>query len=70
MGADSPSDRKCGRHPFKPNSRQMSAFDIPDRSFSKALNKEFFNVEYHRTLDDAKLRASALMWQIWNVEAV
>jgi hypothetical protein len=39
------------------------------KSFSKALNKEFFNVELHRSMEDAKYRASALGWQVWKVEA-
>lgn len=39
------------------------------KSFSKVLRKEFFNVEFHRSMEDAKLRASALGWQIWKVEA-
>lgn len=38
-------------------------------SRSEVLGKEFLNVEYHRSLDDAKLRASALMWKIVKVEA-
>lgn len=45
-------------------------FKVTFRSFSKVLNKEFFNIEVHRSMDDAKLRACALNWQIWKVEAV
>lgn len=37
--------------------------------FSKILNKEFRNVEMHKSMDDAKLRACALNWQIEKVEA-
>jgi len=37
--------------------------------FSKILNKEFRNVEMHKSMDDAKLRACALNWQIESVEA-
>ena len=44
-------------------------FKVTFRSYSKALRKEFFNVEIHRSLDDAKLRACALNWQVWKVEA-
>ncbi len=36
--------------------------------FSKILNKEFFNVEMHKSIDDARLRAMALNWQIHKVE--
>ena len=36
--------------------------------FSKILKKEFRNVEMHKSMDDAKLRASALNWQIESVE--
>jgi hypothetical protein len=36
--------------------------------YSKILKKEFRNVECHRTMDDAKLRALALGWQIEKVE--
>lgn len=38
--------------------------------FSKALNKQFTNVELHRDMDDARLRASALGWTIAAVEAL
>lgn len=44
-------------------------FKVTFRSFSKVLNKEFFNVELHRSMDDAKLRACALGWQVWKVES-
>jgi hypothetical protein len=38
--------------------------------FSKILNKEFRNVEMHKSMDDARLRACALLnWQIEKVEA-
>ena len=30
--------------------------------FSKVLGREFRNVEIHRSMGDAKLRASALGW--------
>jgi hypothetical protein len=36
--------------------------------YSKILNKEFINVEMHRSMDDARLRAMALNWQIQKVE--
>lgn len=38
--------------------------------FSQRLGKHFVNVEMHRSLADAQLRASALMWTIAKVEAV
>jgi hypothetical protein len=38
--------------------------------YSKLLGKEFFNVELHRSMDDAKLRACALGWTISKVEGV
>jgi hypothetical protein len=37
--------------------------------FSKVLNKEFTNVEFHRSMDDARLRALALGWAVTKVEA-
>jgi hypothetical protein len=36
--------------------------------YSKILNKEFINIEMHRSMDDARLRALALNWQIQKVE--
>ena len=38
--------------------------------YSKLLGKEFFNVETHRSMDDARLRACALSWTISKVEEV
>lgn len=38
--------------------------------FSKVLGREFRNVEIHRSMDDARLRALALGWQIESVEPV
>jgi len=38
--------------------------------YSKLLGKEFFNVELHRSMDDAKLRACALGWTISKIEGV
>ena len=37
-------------------------------TFSKILNKEFRNVEFHRSMADANLRALALNWTIEKVE--
>ena len=37
--------------------------------FSQRLGKEFINVELHRSMDDARLRACALGWTISKVEA-
>jgi hypothetical protein len=36
--------------------------------FSKVLGKEYRNVEIHKSMDDARLRALALGWQIEKVE--
>jgi hypothetical protein len=36
--------------------------------YSKVLNKEFLNIELHRSMDDARLRACALNWTISKVE--
>jgi hypothetical protein len=35
--------------------------------FSKALGREFRNIEVHKSLADARLRACALGWQIESV---
>lgn len=39
------------------------------RSYSKVLNKTFFNVELHTSIENARLRALALFWTIEKVEA-
>jgi hypothetical protein len=46
----------------------MYKYRVTFWAFSKVLNKEFINVELHRSLDDARLRACALMWTITKVE--
>ena len=38
--------------------------------YSKVLGKEFRNVEIHKSMADANLRACALNWQIESVEPV
>jgi hypothetical protein len=38
--------------------------------FSKVLKKEFYNVEIHTSIEDARLRACALNWTISKVEAI
>jgi hypothetical protein len=38
--------------------------------YSKVLRKEFRNIELHRSMSDATLRASALGWQIESVVAL
>lgn len=38
--------------------------------FSKVLNKEFRNVELHRSESDYNLRALALGWTVENVEVL
>lgn len=45
-------------------------FKVTFYVYSKILNKEFRNVEVHKSMDDARLRALALMWQIESVEEV
>ena len=37
---------------------------------SKLLNKEFYNIETHRSLADAQVRALALNWTITKVEEI
>lgn len=44
-------------------------FKVTFYVFSKFLNKEFRNIEIHKNLADAKLRASALNWSIEKIEA-
>ncbi len=38
--------------------------------FSKVLNKEFRNVELHRSEADYNLRANALNWTVEKVESI
>ena len=38
--------------------------------FSKILNKECRNVEIHKSIADANLRALALGWQIESIETI
>jgi len=38
--------------------------------FSQVLNKSFVNVEYHKSIDNARLRAMALNWTIQSVEQI
>jgi hypothetical protein len=45
-------------------------FQVTFYVFSKVLNKSFINVEIHKSLDDARLRALALNWTIQSVEQV
>jgi hypothetical protein len=45
-------------------------FKVTFYVYSKILNKEFRNTEVHKSMDDARLRALALMWQIESVEEV
>lgn len=37
--------------------------------YSTLLRREFINIEFHRSINDAKLRAYALNWAIQKVEA-
>jgi hypothetical protein len=36
--------------------------------FSQRLGKEFINIELHRSMDDARLRACVLGWTISKIE--
>ena len=45
-------------------------FQVTFYVFSKILNKGFVNVEIHKSLDDARLRAMALNWSIQSVEQI
>ena len=38
--------------------------------YSKLLGKEFRNIENHRSMADARLRACALGWTIESVETI
>lgn len=38
--------------------------------YSKVLKKEFYNTELHRSKDDYNLRAMALNWTVYKVEAL
>lgn len=48
----------------------MKTLKVTFWAFSKVLNKGWEIVEEHESLDNAKLRASALFWQIKKVEAL
>jgi hypothetical protein len=48
---------------------QAATLRVTFHVFSKVLGKEFRNVEMHRSMDDARLRACALGWTIEKVEA-
>lgn len=45
-------------------------FQVTFYVFSKALNKSFVNVEIHKSLDDARLRAMALGWSIESIQQI
>jgi hypothetical protein len=45
-------------------------FKVTFYVYSKVLNKEFRNIETHKSMDDARLRALALNWQIESVEQI
>ena len=38
--------------------------------YSSMLKREFRNVEIHRSIDDARLRACALNWSIEKIEEI
>jgi hypothetical protein len=45
-------------------------FEVTFYSFSTVLNRAFFNIEVHRSMADAFLRASALNWVIHSVRQI
>lgn len=45
-------------------------FQVTFYVFFKVLNKSFVNVEIHKSLDDARLRAMALGWSIESVQQI
>ena len=45
-------------------------FKVTFYVYSKILNKEFRNVEVHKSMDDARISACALNWQIESVEEI
>jgi hypothetical protein len=45
-------------------------FKVTFYVYSKVLNKEFRNIETHKSMDDARLRALALNWQIESIEQI
>jgi hypothetical protein len=53
-----------------PSLSSSTTLRVTFSSFSKVLKKTFTNIEFHRSMDDARLRALALNWQIASVEAV
>ena len=52
-----------------PNTSESAMLRITFSVFSARLGKTFINVELHRSMADARLRASALGWTIQTVEA-
>jgi hypothetical protein len=52
------------------NSSSSYTLRITFTVFSAVLKKSFTNVELHRSIADARLRALALGWQIASVEAI
>ena len=50
------------------NPRRFQMFQVTFYVFSTILNKEFRNVEIHKSMADANLRALALGWQIESVK--
>ena len=50
--------------------KEQQMFKVTFYVYSKILNKECRNVEIHKSIADANLRALALMWQIESIEAI
>ena len=59
-----PDGQKAG------NPKEGKMLEVTFYVYSKLLGKEFFNVEIHRSMDDARLRACALGWTISKVEVL
>jgi hypothetical protein len=45
-------------------------FKVTFYSYSKILKKEFRNIEIHKSIADAELRALALFWHIEKIESI
>ena len=52
------------------NNKEQQMIKVTFYVYSKILNKEFRNVELHRSMADANLRALALNWQIESAEEI
>lgn len=83
-GVGNPEHSIVGAHSFANLEKDIKVFKFPPliftmnnapytlrvtfSVFSSVLNKTFLNVELHRSMDDVRLRALALGWQIAKIE--